>query len=214
MKAVRLEQAGSPLRLEEIAEPTPQPGGVVVKIVCAPVLAFMKQAFSGNLGYTMPTPFTPGANAIGVVEAVASDVFGLEPGQPVYVDPSMASHNNASRSDAILIGLTGLTPLSSRLQEIWRDGSFAEKALYPAECLTPLDKVWTMDHQRLACLSYLSIPYGSLLRGEFRPGQTLIVNGGNWRTGSGSGAGSLGNGRGKSGSSGARPADAQPTAAA
>lgn len=177
MKAVRLEQAGSPLRLEDIAEPTPQPGGVVVKILCAPVLAFMKQAFSGNLGYTMPTPFTPGANAVGVVEAVASDVFGLEPGQPVYVDPSMASRNNSSLSDAILIGLTGLTPLSGSLQDIWRDGSFAEKALYPAECLTPLDKVWSMDHQRLACLSYLSIPYGGLLRGEFRPGQTLIVNG-------------------------------------
>lgn len=177
MKAVRLEQAGSPLRLEEIADPTPQPGGVVVKIVCAPVLSFMKQVFSGELGYMMPTPFTPGANAVGVVETVADDVFGLEPGQPVYVDPSMASHNNGSPSDAILIGLTGLTPLSGRLQGIWRDGSFAEKAIFPAECLTPLDKVWSMDHQRLACLSYLSIPYGGLLRGEFRPGQTLIVNG-------------------------------------
>jgi alcohol dehydrogenase len=177
MKAVRLERAGSPLRIEEIADPMPRSGGVVVKILYAPVLSFMKQIVSGELGYMMPTPFTPGANAIGLVEAVADDVFGLKPGQPVYIDPSIASHNNGSPSDAALIGLTGLTPLSGRIQNLWRDGSFAEKALYPIECLTPLDKVWSMDRQQLAYLSYLSIPYGGLLRGEFRPGQTLIVNG-------------------------------------
>ncbi|MBV8887150.1 MAG: zinc-binding dehydrogenase [Chroococcidiopsidaceae cyanobacterium CP_BM_RX_35] len=185
MKAVRLEQVGSPLQLEEIADPIPRPGGVVVKIMCAPVLTFMKQVFSGELGYAMPTPFTPGANAVGRVESVAEDVFDLEPGQMVYVDPMIMSRNNGVASDALLIGLAGLTPLSGRLQAIWRDGTFAEKALLPAECLTPLDKVQSVEPNQLACLSYFVIPYGGLLRGEFRPGQTLIINGATGNLGAG-----------------------------
>lgn len=177
MKAVRLEAAGSSLRLEEVPEPVLHSGGVLVQVRSAPVLSFMKQVVSGTLGYTMPTPFTPGANAVGVVEAVAEDVFGFEPGDPVFCDPWMASHTLSGSSDAILIGLTGLTPHAERMQRQWRDGTFAEKVLWPAEALTPLRKLPSIDYQRIAYLSFLSIPYGGLLRGEFRPGQTVMVNG-------------------------------------
>lgn len=197
MKAVRLEKVGTPLQLEEIAAPTLRSGGVVVDVLCAPVLTFMKQVVSGELGYAMPTPFTPGANGIGRVESVAEDVFDLEPGQLVYIDPMITSRNNEATSDALLIGLTGLTPLSGRLQVIWRDGMFAEKALLPAECLTPLNKVQLVEPSQLACLSYLTIPYGGLLRGEFRPGQTLIVNGATGNLGAGAVLVALAMGAGK-----------------
>lgn len=177
MKAIRLEAAGSPLRLEELPEPVVQSGGVLVQVRSAPVMSFMKHVVSGTLGYTMPTPFTPGANAVGVVEAVAEDVFGFEPGDPVFCDPWMASHTVSTPSDAILIGMTGLTPHAERMQRQWRDGTFAEKVLWPAEALTPLSKLPSLDYQRISYLSFLAIPYGGLLRGELRPGQTVIVNG-------------------------------------
>ncbi len=177
MKAIRLEAAGSPLRLEELPDPILRSGGVLVQVRSAPVMSFMKHVVSGTLGYAMPTPFTPGANAVGVVEAVAEDVSGFKPGDPVFCDPWMASHTQSAPSDAILIGLTGLTPHAERMQRQWRDGTFAEKALWPAEALTPLKKLPSIDYQRLAYLSNLSIPYGGLLRGELRPGQTVIVNG-------------------------------------
>jgi alcohol dehydrogenase len=177
MKAIRLEAAGHPLRLEEVPDPTLRSGGVLVRVRSAPVLSFMKDVISGRLGYAMPTPFTPGANAVGVVEAVAADVFGLQPGDRVFCDPWLASHTQSGPPDAILIGLTGLTPQAERLQRLWRDGTFAEKALWPAEALTPLNKLSSLEDQRLAYLSFLAIPYGGFLRGELRPGQTVIVNG-------------------------------------
>jgi alcohol dehydrogenase len=138
----------------------------------------MSGIISGALDYyVMPLPFTPGPGAIGVVEAVANDVFGLEVGQKVFCDIAMSSKTISAPPDNILIGITALTPNSEPLQAIWRDGTFAEKVLYPAECLTPLGNAATLDPTVLASLNFLTIAYGGLLRGEVRPGQTLIVNG-------------------------------------
>jgi alcohol dehydrogenase len=60
---------------------------------------------------------------------------------------------------------------------LWRNGSFAEKALFPAECLTPLGLANDLNPVRLACLNFLTIAYGGLLAGAFRAGETLIING-------------------------------------
>ncbi len=183
MKAIRLASAGSPLQLTDVAEPVLRPGGVIVRVKSAPIMSFMKRVVSGELGYTMPTPFTPGANAVGMVEAVADDVFDLEPGQPVFCDPHITAASAGTTPAAILIGLTGLTPGAERLQHIWRDGTFAERILWPAQALTPIKGFSAIDYARISCVSSLAIPYGGLLRGEFRPGQTLIVNGATGRLG-------------------------------
>ena len=53
----------------------------------------------------------------------------------------------------------------------------AEKALLPAECLTPPDGLEGTDPARLSLLGFLAVPYGGLLRGELGPGQTLVVDG-------------------------------------
>lgn len=178
MKAARLYEVGSPLRVEEVPEPTLKAGGVIVRVLSSHVPNFMGGIVSGELDYYMlPLPFTPGPGAIGVVEAVADDVFGLELGQRVFCDLDMSSKTIGGPPDKILIGITGLTPNSGKLQAIWRDGTFAPKVVYPAECLTPLGDAATVDPALLASLNFLTIAYGGLLRGEVLPGQTLIVNG-------------------------------------
>ena len=178
MKAARLYEVGSPLKIEDIPEPVLRSGAAIVRILSSHVPNFMRDIISGALDYyVMPLPFTPGPSAIGIVEAVADDVFGLEVGQKVFCDISMSSKTIDAPPDDILIGITALTPYSRPLQAIWRDGTFAEKVLYPAECLTPLGDATALKPALLASLNILTIAYGGLLRGEVRPGQTLIVNG-------------------------------------
>jgi alcohol dehydrogenase len=183
MKAVYLEQPGQSLKVSEQPEPKLRPGGAIVNISAAPVLSFMKKVVSGELGYTMATPWIPGSNAVGVVESVAEDVVGLRPADQVFLDPHVYTHTTTGAYDGILLGLTALSANSSALQQRWRNGTFAEKCLVPAECLTLLNGT-SFEPAQLAWLSFAAIAYGGLLRGEFRPGQTLIVSGATGNIGS------------------------------
>jgi len=143
----------------------------------------MKKVVSGELGYAMATPWIPGANGVGVIESVADDVIGLRPGDHVFIDPHIYTHSTTDAYDGILLGLTGLSPLSGSLQQRWRNGTFAEKCVVPAECLTLLpDK--SFEPAMLAWLSFAAVAYGGLLRGALRPGQTLIVSGATGNIGS------------------------------
>ena len=178
-KAARLHQVGSPLKIEEIPEPRLRPGGAIIRVLGSHVVPFTSRVLSGELGYMLPTPFpiTPGPSAIALVESVAEDVFGLKLGEVVFADPWISSRVIGAEPDGILIGWTGLAPAAGRMQSLWKDGAFAEKALWPAECLTPLVEVSGLPPERLAIMNYLTIAYGGLLRGDFRAGSTLVVTG-------------------------------------
>lgn len=178
MKAARLHEVGKPLKIEEIAEPTLRSGSVIVKILSTHVPPFTHKVISGELGYALPEfPFIPGTSAIGMIEAVANDVFDLEIGQKVFCDPYIYSTTIEAKPDAILLGWTGLAEKSSRIQALWKDGTFAQKVLFPAECLTPLGEAESIPVEKLACLSYLNIAAGGLNRAPLHFSQTLVVNG-------------------------------------
>ena len=179
MKAARLYQVGKPLEIEEIPDPILKPGSAIIRVLSSHIPPFTNGVLSGELGYAFPPlPFTPGVNAIGVVEAVAEDAFGLEVGQTVFCDPYIYSPRHlGAESDAILIGWTGLASASERMQSLWKDGGFAQKVVRPVESLTPLPNAESFNPALLASLNYLTVSYGGLLRGELHAGQTLIVNG-------------------------------------
>lgn len=87
MKAIRVSQYGGPevLKLEEI--PTPQPGAsqVLVRnhaVGINPVDTYLRSN-TDNRGPKLP--YTPGADASGVVEAVGAGVTTVKPGDRVYV---------------------------------------------------------------------------------------------------------------------------------
>jgi alcohol dehydrogenase len=179
MKAARLHQTGSPLQVENTADPTLRSGSTIVRILSSHIPAFTKKVFSGELGYMLPQPFPfiPGTSAIGIIEAIADDVFGLQIGQVVFCDPFIASPIIGAAPNAILLGWTGLATESPKLQAIWKDGTWAEKVLLPAETLTPVPEIPNFDPVALATIGYLAIPYGGFKKGQLRPGQQVIVNG-------------------------------------
>src|SRR5919198_5509501 len=114
MKAARLMEPGRPLEVAEFPVPSPRPGGVVVRVEAAQVLPFTHLVLSGGTPFTLPTPYTPGSSAVGIVDAVADDVFGLEIGQRVYLDPYLTSRVPGTDPGPLLIGWFGLDAAAAR----------------------------------------------------------------------------------------------------
>ena len=87
MKAIRVQQFGGPeqLKLEEVPDPKPGPGQVVVKIHAAGVNPFDTYIRTGTYAMKPQLPYTPGADAAGVVAAVGSGVQRVKVGDRVYV---------------------------------------------------------------------------------------------------------------------------------
>lgn len=83
MKAIRVRELGdaSVLRLEEIEDPTPGPGEVLVRIEAAGI-NFIDVYYRTGL-YKQPPPYTPGSEAAGTIVAIGSGVENLRVGDRV-----------------------------------------------------------------------------------------------------------------------------------
>lgn len=91
MRAVRVAAFGEPavLRVEEVPDPVPGPGEVLVRVRAAgvnPVEAYLR---TGNYPRRPPLPWTPGTDGAGVVEAVGPRVRERAPGDRVYTAGSL-----------------------------------------------------------------------------------------------------------------------------
>ena len=86
MKAIRVHAFGAPdvLQIEEVADPRAGPGQVVVRIHAAGVNPFDTYIRSGSYASKPALPWTPGADAAGVVEAVGEGVTMFAPGDRIY----------------------------------------------------------------------------------------------------------------------------------
>ncbi|MBI4948912.1 MAG: NADPH:quinone reductase [Deltaproteobacteria bacterium] len=85
MKAIRVHEFGAPevMRLEDIGLRAPGPNEALIDIKAVgvnPVDAYIR----AGLFYARELPFTPGADAGGVVEAIGDNVTRFKPGDRVY----------------------------------------------------------------------------------------------------------------------------------
>ncbi|SFV37173.1 NADPH:quinone reductase [Devosia crocina] len=79
-------QFGSPqdvLKTKDVSRPEPGPGQVLVKMLLSPVHNHDLMTISGQYGFKPELPAVPGTEAVGVVEALGSDVTNLKVGQRV-----------------------------------------------------------------------------------------------------------------------------------
>ncbi len=91
MKAIRVHQFGGPevLKLEELPDPQPGPGQVLVRVHAAgvnPVEAYIR---TGTYAVKPNLPYTPGFDAGGVVVAVGPGVKRVKAGDRVYTTASI-----------------------------------------------------------------------------------------------------------------------------
>lgn len=177
MRAAVLKSFGSPLVVEDVAEPALGTGEVIVDVAAASVLSYAGDIFGGKRGYLLSPPAIPGAGGVGRVRALGPDAASLAVGDWVFCDPTVRSRDSAGAPTIVLQGITAGDERGLRLQKYVHDGAWAERVRVPTENaipIGPIEKeqapVWTM-------LGRYLVPYGGFVAGDLRAGETVVVNG-------------------------------------
>jgi alcohol dehydrogenase len=178
MRAWRLRRLGGELTLKNVPVPEPRPGSVLVRIEASGLMSYLKAYVEGRLPFYNPPreEFTIGTNGVGVVEAVARDVWHVKPGQRVFVSSHFVARDNVDDPAQVLIGLTAGAGANAMLAD-WPDGTLADFALSPVEAVVPIEGLDRLDSAHLVAVTRCIIPYGGLLRGRLAAGETLVVTG-------------------------------------
>ncbi len=112
MQAIRVHRFGGPevLQVEDVADPQPGPGQVVVKLEAVGVNPVDYYIHTGGYGQR-PLPYTPGSDAAGTVEAAGEGVTEVQVGQRVYT----AGTITGAYAEKALCRAAQVRPLPDRL---------------------------------------------------------------------------------------------------
>ncbi len=150
MKAVRVTQFGleHPMIVEDVEEPRPGPGEMLVRIVAAGVNPLEVAIRTGNhpRARAMTLPYTCGTDVAGEVEAVGEGVEAFAPGDRVWGRAST--------------------------------GAYAEKGLLPAESTGKLPDSMPFGKGAALPIPLLTAWNALVVKGEAAPGDCVLVQGG------------------------------------
>ncbi len=182
MHAWELDETDADLRLVEVPDPQLRAGAVLLDVLAVHLPAYTSVLTTGLRG-SVPTPLVLGTGGVGRVTSVAEDVFGLRAGD-VVVNAGLLRSSDISDREEFILSWTGIggrgerTPDIARMQALWRDGTFAERAVLPVGVLVRLPGA--QDHPRpelLSVLPWFCLAAEGLLRGEQQPGDVVAVLG-------------------------------------
>jgi NADPH:quinone reductase-like Zn-dependent oxidoreductase len=134
VQAVRIHGDGGPdvLVLEEVPDPTPAPGQVLIRLQ-ASALNHLDVWIRKGLP-SVPKPRILGADGAGVVEALGEGVDGFAPGEAVVINPGVEApdgsihvigeHGDGTNAQLIAVPATNVYPIPGDL-------SFDEAAAFP-----------------------------------------------------------------------------------
>jgi alcohol dehydrogenase len=198
MKAAILKSFGTPLAIDTLPDLhlNAGTGEVIVDVLAAPVLPYSAEVFSGQRQYLLKLPVAPGCGAVGRVRAFGPDATHLAVGDWVFCDPTVRSRDDAQAPDVTLQGLSARGDGGLRLQSYFNHGSFAAQMRVPTENAIRLGPIDAADAGRWCAMGTLLVPYGGLLAGKLRAGETLLVSGATGHFGSAAVAVALGMGAG------------------
>jgi NADPH2:quinone reductase len=149
VKAWRVHKIGEPLealRLDEVPDPQPGPGEVLLRVRAADVNFLDGLMCRGQYQIRPPLPFTPGVELCGEVLALGEGVTGLEPGTRVITPAALPG------------------------------GAFAELAVVPAaDVLSAPDSLDDAEAAALH-IGYQTGWFGLHRRAALQPGETLLVH--------------------------------------
>src|SRR4030066_252510 len=84
MKAIRLNEWGKALELEDVPQPEPNDNEVLVRVHAASINPFDSALQAGYLQAMAKTPLTMGTDFAGEVVSAGSSITHLKPGDAVY----------------------------------------------------------------------------------------------------------------------------------
>jgi len=150
IKAIQVHDYGNAdqLKLEQIPQPQPQHGEVLVRVRAAGVNPADWKLRSGMMKafWSATFPYVPGADLAGVVEKVGPGVTAFQPGQAVF-----------GRSS---------------------NGSYAEYSTAPANALAPKPESLSYDEAATIPVGATTAWQGIFDHGNLQPGQRVLILGG------------------------------------
>lgn len=171
MKAARFHAPGEPLRIEELPDPQPGRGQVVVQVQACGICGSDAHFWEGHAPVAK-TPITLGHEPAGTVETVGEGADGIEPGQRVVV----RAGSSCGRCAACRGGQEGLCERSQVLG-MHIDGGLAERVVVDAASLLPVPDGVPLE-QAAIIGDAVATPYHALVeRGGLRPGEDVAVFG-------------------------------------
>lgn len=172
MLSARLVEPGKPLAIEELADPQPAAGEVLVRVEACGVCASDLHFWHGHVP-TPKLPITLGHEVAGVVEAVGEGVAEeWGPGARVAVHPAAPCGDcelcRAGR-ESICRRMSGLG--------MHRDGGFAELVTAPARSLVKVPDEVPLEQAAVATDAVATAFHALCCRGGLRSGEPVAVFG-------------------------------------
>ena len=167
MKAFVLHQVEEAwnLPLEEVENPTPGQGEVVVHLKAAAINhrdVYISQGQYAGLKF----PIIPGSDGVGEIAAVGGGVSGLNVGDAVIINPSL-DWGNDPRVAGPQWRILGLPD----------NGTFAEFVKVPASAVYPRPEGLSDEEAAALPLAGLTGYRATVTRGNVQPGDTVLITG-------------------------------------
>lgn len=167
MKAIVLREFGGPekLRYEEVPDPSPGPGEVLIRLKAA-ALNRRDYFITHNQYPGIKLPVILGSDGAGEVAAPGEGVDRFRVGQEVVINPSLNWGDNprVSGPDFNILG----SP---------KDGTFAEMVVVPAENVLPKPAHLTWEEAAAIPLGGLTAYRALVTRGRLQKGEVVVIPG-------------------------------------
>jgi NADPH2:quinone reductase len=152
MKAIRVHQFGDPsvMKMEELPDRAAGPGQLLVAVKAVGVNPVDTYIRSGQYAALPPLPYTPGADAAGIVEAVGGDGHAFKRGDRVYMSGTVDGRAS---------------------------GSYAEMALCTPDQVHPIPKDISFQQGAAVGVPYVTAWRALFDKGRAIAGETVLIHG-------------------------------------
>ena len=160
------------LQVEEVEEPQPGPGEVVLQVLCAGLNHLDIWVRKGRPGAHLQTSHILGSDAVGTVVAVGEGVQAPQAGEQVIVNPALSCGqcefcHRGEQSTCVSFGILGQS----------RSGTFAERIAVPAGNCYPRPPHLSDEEAGVLALDYVTAWRMLMTRAQLKPGETVLIHG-------------------------------------
>lgn len=174
MRAIAIREFGGVevLRLEELPDPKPGPGEVLVRLKTAALNHLDIWVRSGLRPQELTGPHVLGSDGAGVIEALGEGVSGLSLGERVLLNPAISC-------GACPWCEAGEDSLCERFDilGLGRPGTFAELIALPAENVAPIPAGLSFEAAAAIPLAGLTAWRMMVTKARPKPGETVLILG-------------------------------------